>query len=99
MHWMNGWMGMGGNGGWFMGGMWLFWILLLVVLVLAIRSFASGSGSREAGTRGSLDTASESAEDVLKKRYARGEISKDEFEVKLRDLRGHDTPHPTPSRP
>jgi putative membrane protein len=97
MHWMNGWMN--GYGGWFMGGMWLFWILLLIVLVLVVRSVASGFRQRE-GTRGAPgDSAFESPEDVLKKRYARGEISRDEFELKLRDLRGHETPHATPSRP
>jgi putative membrane protein len=98
MHWMNGWMN--GYGGGFMGGMWLFWLLLLVVLVLAVRWAVSGFGPREGGRRGTpADSALESPEDVLKKRYARGEISKTEFEVKLRDLQGHGTPHPTPSRP
>jgi putative membrane protein len=81
--------------------MWLFWILLLVVLILAVRWAVSGFGPREggaaSGTRG--DSALESPEDVLKKRYARGEISRDEFEVKRRDLRSHETPHATPSRP
>jgi putative membrane protein len=90
---------MNGYGGWFMGGMWLFWILLLVVLFLAIRSFTSGSRSGEGSPHGTLDSASESAEDVLKKRYARGEISREEFELKLRDLRSHEPPHATPSRP
>jgi putative membrane protein len=92
--------GMNGMGGWFMGGMWLFWILLLALVALAVGWGASILGQRNSRTRVTDGGhTSESAEDVLKKRYARGEISHDEFEVKLQDLRGHDAPHPTPSRP
>ena len=63
------------------GGMWIlgliFWILILAGLVLLIKYLWEG-----AGTRGSHESALE----VLKKRYARGEISKEEFEEKKKDL-------------
>jgi putative membrane protein len=81
MHWMNG-------GGWFMGGMWVFWIFLLVVLVLVVRWAATGFRQGDSGvTRGDGSRAVETPEDVLKKRYARGEISREEFQSKLRDVR------------
>jgi putative membrane protein len=75
MHWMNGY------GGWFMGGgMWLLWIVL-VALVLGVLWTVAGRGGRSGA--GLTDTA----EEILKKRYARGEISREEFQVKLHELR------------
>lgn len=73
---------MGGPGwGWGFGGLFMliFWILLIVGLVLLIRwLWEQGTGSPSKG--------SESALDILKKRYARGEIGKEEFEEKKKDL-------------
>ena len=64
------------------GGMWIlgfiFWILILVGLILLIKYLWEGSGIRGGGQ--------ESALEVLKKRYAKGEISKEEFEEKKKDL-------------
>ena len=57
----------------------LFWILLIVGLVFLIKWLWEQSG-------GSPSKGSESALDILKKRYARGEISKEEFEEKKKDL-------------
>ena len=69
------------------GGMWLwmviaviFWLMLAVGVVLlaiwAARKFvAGGSGKVE-----------ENALDILKKRYARGEISREEYEEMKRDI-------------
>ncbi|NIS59414.1 MAG: SHOCT domain-containing protein, partial [Proteobacteria bacterium] len=51
------------------------WIGIIVAIVL----LAKGSLNRAKKGSGS---AGESAVDVLKKRYARGEISKEEFEEK-----------------
>jgi putative membrane protein len=71
--------------GW-MGGVWglgmmlmmvVFWGLLIAGIVLAIRWLA-GQGGRSRSDR---------ALDILRERYARGEINKDEFEAKQRDLR------------
>ncbi len=56
----------------------VFWILVIVALVYFIRWLAS-SGRRPI-------PAADSALDILKKRYARGEISKEEFEEKKKDL-------------
>ena len=54
----------------------IFWILIIILFILLIRRLLqSGSSSGQ-----------ESALDILKKRYARGEINKEEFEAKKRDL-------------
>lgn len=55
----------------------IFWILVLVGLVLLIKYLWQGAGIRG---------GHESALEVLKKRYAMGEISKEEFEEKKKDL-------------
>ncbi len=58
-----------------------FWLLILLVLVLTVRwLWQAGSGIRYA------QRPEESAMEILKKRYARGEIGKEEFEAKKRDL-------------
>jgi putative membrane protein len=58
-----------------------FWGLILLVLALAVRwLWRAGSEIR------SVRPPEESAMEILKKRYARGEIGKEEFEVKKRDL-------------
>ncbi len=62
-------------------GMWIlgliFWILVIIGLVLLIKYLWEGGGARR---------EHESALEILKKKYARGEISKEEFEEKKKDL-------------
>lgn len=60
-------------GGAMAGGMWLFWLAVLVIVFLLIRQFTPLPGK-------------ESALDVLKKRYAKGEIDKQEFEDKKKAI-------------
>lgn len=57
-------------------GMLLFWGLLIAAIAVLADSFL---GSRKRG-------ANRSALDILKERYARGEIGREEFEQKKRDL-------------
>lgn len=71
-----GWMGGGGIG------MGLFWILVIVVVVLLVRSIWGGRDSAAGGDA----TPRRSALDILRERYARGEIDREEFEQKRRDL-------------
>ena len=75
---MGGW-GMGWFGGIFMI---VFWILILIALVLVIKWIIQTTGGGKArGKDGSR------ALDILKERYARGEIDKSEFETMKQDLR------------
>ncbi len=54
----------------------LFWVLIIVAVVLGIR-WLLGQGK---------ESRSDSALEILRQRYARGEINKDEFEARKRDL-------------
>ena len=70
---------MNGSGMFFGGGfMWLIWILVIVGIVLAVVFLVRGGE----GT----STRSDSALDILKKRYARGEIDEEEYERRRREL-------------
>jgi len=74
---MSGW-GMGyGFFGWLM--MFLFWILIIAAVVLGVRWFID-----QRKLKGS--SVEETPLDFLKKRYASGEIDKEEFETMKRDL-------------
>jgi len=67
------------DGHWFGGGfMWLFWILLIVVILLAIKMVAESGNNSTKKQRSALD--------VLKERYARGEINEEEYEQKKKVL-------------
>lgn len=54
----------------------LFWALIIVAVVVGIR-WLVGQGK---------EPRSDSALEILRQRYARGEINKDEFEARKRDL-------------
>ena len=76
---------MGGYGvGWF-GEIFmiLFWILIIVGLVFFIKWLVR---SRKGHSSRIWSESSSSALDILKERYARGEITKQEFEEKKKDL-------------
>ena len=65
--------------GWgMMAMMFLFWVLFIVGLVVGIR-WLVGKGTEQ---------KQDSALEILRQRYARGEINKDEFEARRRDLAG-----------
>lgn len=76
----------GGMFGWGFGGLGLFfmlvfWAAIIVGIVLGVRWLVQQG--RPAGVAGA---GSDSALDILKKRYAQGEIDREEFEAKRRDL-------------
>ena len=76
MHW-GGDFGMGfGGGGIFMI---LFWGLIIFGVVYLVKMFLGG-GSKEG-------KKSESAQEVLEKRFAKGEMNKEEFEDAMEVLR------------
>ncbi len=62
--------------GWWILGL-VFWILVIIGLILLIKYLWEGGAAKR---------EPESALEILKKRYARGEISKEEFEEKKKDL-------------
>lgn len=66
-------------GGWGIGMMLfmlLFWGLVIVAVVLGIRWLVNQG----------KETRSDSALEILRQRYARGEINKEEFEARKKDL-------------
>jgi len=69
---------MGGGWGIFMMmiSMVLFWGLIIGGIVLLVRFISPQSGSKP----------SEDSLEILKRRYARGEIEKEEFEARRKDL-------------
>lgn len=74
---MSGW-GMGyGFFGWLM--MFLFWILIIAAVLLGVRWFID-----QGKLKGS--SVEETPLDILKKRYASGEIDKEKFETMRREL-------------
>ena len=79
--------GWGGHPMWWMGGAWgigmmfmmlVFWALAIAGLVFGIRWLMSQNRKEH----------SSSALEILRQRYARGEINKDEFDAKKKDLGG-----------
>ncbi len=60
-------------------GMWIFWILLIVGVVVLVRLLSG----RDTGTP---IERRESPLDILKTRYARGEISEEEFHRRREEL-------------
>jgi len=63
---------------WHMWGGWWFCLIVLVAVVLVIGILVYLM-IREEGNRGSTSVSDKSAEKLLDERYARGEISKDEY--------------------
>ncbi len=73
MHW--------GNYGWGMGFGWLFMIVFWALVILGVLFFFKMISDRSRPAE-----KGETALDILKKRYAKGEITKEEFERMKDDL-------------
>ncbi len=74
MHWPDFGWGMGFSGFLFM---FIFWIVVILGVVYIVKLIAGGTKKEE---------KEETALDILKKRYAKGEISKEEFDEKRKSL-------------
>lgn len=72
MHWMDGW-----SMGWMGLGLLLVLVSILWLVWTATRRSDSGAGPAR----------NPSAEEILKERYARGEIDRNDYEQRLGDLR------------
>jgi putative membrane protein len=81
---------MGWGGGWMIGVGILGFVLVCFLAMMALRftvwgpwNHRMGCGmSRMSGMGGSMD-----AEEILRQRYARGEVTKEQYDQMLRDLR------------
>ena len=72
--------GMGWGGMWFG---WIFWLVIIGLVIWGLSKIVRNSRNR----RDSLPSQ-EDALDILKKRYAKGEITKEAFEEMKKDLEG-----------
>jgi len=74
---------MDGSGGMFFGGgfMWIFWLLVIVAVAVALKAMMGGNTQRDDGQK-------DSALSILEKRYAHGEIDREEYQEKRRELEG-----------
>ncbi len=81
---MRNWMGWDGMYGYGMGWGWFgpilmiaFWILVILGIVYLVKALAG---------KGASSSKEETPLDILKKRYARGEIDAEEFSKRKKDL-------------
>lgn len=90
--------GMQGPGGWghmmrygtgYGGGMYM-WIILLIVIGVGAYFFIQHQKTKSQGQTPTqqMTTQNESHLDILKKRYAKGEVSKEEYDKMKKDLEG-----------
>ena len=71
------WMGFGFGGGF----MWIIWILLILAVIWGVKAaVSSGGGASRPGDR------QENALEILKARFARGEISAEEYKRMRHEL-------------
>ena len=81
-----------GNGGG-MDWMWFIWPIMILVIVLVVVLLVRGSGGGTNRGSGSAPppgpvTGRTRAQDILDERYARGELTDEEYQDRLRQLRG-----------
>jgi len=87
---MNGWGDGWSGGGWGAGGwlMLVFTLLFVVAVIIGIVYMVRALGGGGAAPGGQAPPSRpDSPEDILKRRYAAGEIDREDYESRLRDLR------------
>jgi putative membrane protein len=86
MPWMHG-FGFGW-GGMIFGGllMLLFWGVVIALIVFVVRALSRPGSGQATPSAGAPGQARDQALEILRERYARGEISKDEFNSMRQDL-------------
>ena len=62
------------------GGMFIFWILIIVLAVLLVKGLFNANDSRS-------NENSTTAKQILDERYARGEINQEQYNLMLKDIR------------
>lgn len=73
-----------GHENFFGSGVWIIPVVMMIICFLFFRFFASKRNFF--GQNGSKSATEESPLDIIKKRYARGEISKSEFEQMQKNI-------------
>jgi putative membrane protein len=75
-------VGFGGHGwgmGWGMGFGWILGLFFLAVIIwIVVKTVNQNNNTRNSGSKSAID--------ILKERYARGEIDKKEFDERKKDL-------------
>ena len=66
---------------WMDGGMWFSWIFWIIIIVLVVWLIVDRSNKNKLNY-----PQQETAFDILRKRYAKGEITKEQFEQMKKDL-------------
>lgn len=59
-------------------GMIVFWIFMVIIIIMLVKFIATSSSDRTATKEPPID--------IVKRRYASGEIDKEEYEQKKKDL-------------
>lgn len=74
---------MDGSGGMFFGGafMWIFWLLVIVAIIAVAKAMMGSNTQRD-------DREKDGPLSILERRYARGEIDREEYQEKKRELEG-----------
>jgi putative membrane protein len=72
----------------FFGGLFmlLFWIALIAVIVLVVRALMRSSGGAHVAASGPTAPSHDNALAILRERYARGEITKEEYDRIRQDI-------------
>lgn len=82
-HHHDGWMGThGGTGGWMVGGIGFLWMVLWAIVVIGV-PLTLGYLIL---TRRGADDRTDDALDLLRRRYAQGDVDDEEFETRRRKL-------------
>jgi putative membrane protein len=69
------------DSGWLIAWMVVWWGILLAIVIALVWLVVRAAQPRQPGSR------EDSPETIVKRRYARGEIDRDEYERRLEDLR------------
>jgi putative membrane protein len=84
---MYGWHDQGMNGGWLalmIGAMVIFWVVFVVGVVVVVRHYLH---ARPSASPASSLSPGDAAVSVLKERFAKGEVSEEEYTRRLKFLR------------
>ncbi len=66
----------------------IFWVVIIWLIVILLRSFWYHGYYGKHGQGKHFMMKGDSATDILRERYAKGEISKEDFEKMKKDLQG-----------